>query len=918
MKDKATYGRYPTLREVLAYYSRTDFLDFLLKTCTVRKVCLVIPEKRHWEPKWREDRVRAEDRDGLAVFIRERIEHAFPDHDPDGRLPFYPSFHQSVVRWPKGQVDGDSGGRDEIVESDLPAWREAFQDVFTLVSCLEEEGIPWRSKFSGSRSLHVMIPRGGEGLDPRHFGGSRAHKVPIIRMPYSLNEDTGLVSLPLTWETLPTFRPWLANLSAVAIDLEDPWLADLSDGELERVRTFVSGAKDRPELERRVYFDPRESTDGRRRLAASLPDLAGGSDPSELSPGAKAWQMLRGALPVTADDITQAIGLNDDDETGWLAAEAYLVHGAAPSHDTLGLLLNQHHPYIRSATMDAIVVFEDQSIAYFIEQMQLNSMGAKARHLSLLAQNQRLCLKLLAEAEKVIGRSGALVHRLACVSGAATRSWGAAMDMVKQAAGKYADEPNWDVRVRALELISEMTDHWSASELTRDARQLAEMGTVIVDMLLLAHGAAERHWRRAFLVALSEIADIRALDVFIEALGDNYHDSSRWATRALVRIGRPAIPALEEAAASDQPRIRRYAVRCLGHFEDPAVHDTIFEALQDSDDTVCRQAVIALGKLGVASDIGAIADVARTRSHRAAGEAIEVLEPMGEAGMRVVEKLALEDGVQAAAAAIWQRGDPRGREIILAGLKDPERGGDALRTLAECTVDDDMIDPLVECIPLIERWAIGDVAEALRKNGSDRALQVVIDLARSDEKFYRNRAAITLGRWHDPRVPGVLIPMLSDESRKVRSKVISALVEQGENARSAMESYLASTTDTEGKSLGKTIIRCMDARKELDAGKPFTAKLVAQITRTHKQIWEVACDIARERASDDDIAALIEVLRTDNRPRRHCAFTLLVAIGEPAREPVIRVCDREPEGETRDWARRVLDHLTPDANGIDD
>ena len=822
MNDKATYGRYPTLREVLDYYGRRDFLDFLLKTCTVRKVCLVIPEKRHWEPKWREDRIRARDRDSLASFIRVRIEHAFPDADPDERLPFYPSFHQSVHRWPEGHIDGEGEGRDEIVESDLPAWREAFQDVFTLVSCLQDEGVPWRSKFSGSRSLHVMIPRGGESLDPKQFGGSRAHKVPIIRMPYSLNEDTGLVSLPLTWETLPAFRPWQANLSAVEIDLDDPWLADLSEEERERVKAFMSNAKSRPALERRVYFDPRDFADDRRRQAAALPDLTDGRDTSELSPAAKAWQMLRGALPVAADDVADAIGRKDDDETGWLTAEAYLVHGTAPSHETLGVLLDQHHPYIRSATMDAIVVFEDQSISYFIEQMQLNSMGAKARHLSLLAQNQLLCLKLLAEAEKVIGRSGALVHRLACVSGAATRSWSAAMAMVKEAAKKYADEPNWNVRVRALELISEMTDHWSARELTRDARELAEIGSVIVDMLLLAHGAAERHWRRAFLVALSEIADIRALDVFIEALGDNYHDSSRWATRALVRIGKPAIPALEEATASDQPRIRRYAVRCLGHLEDPSVHDTILEALQDSDDTVCRQAVIALGKLGFESDIDAIAEVARTKSHRVVGDVIEVLEGMGEAGTRTVEKLATEDGVQAAAAALWQKGDPRGREIILSALKDPKRGGDALRALAECEVDDDMIDALVECIPLIERWAVGDVAEALRKNGSDRALEVVIDLTRSEEKLHRNRAAITLGRWHDPRVPEVLIGMLSDENRKVRSKVIAALVEQGENARSAMERFIASTADTEGKALGKTILKAMDAGNELDAAESLT------------------------------------------------------------------------------------------------
>ena len=52
MAPVTTHGRYPTLGEVLEYYSREDVLAAILRTCATHEAVLVVPSRRHWEPNW--------------------------------------------------------------------------------------------------------------------------------------------------------------------------------------------------------------------------------------------------------------------------------------------------------------------------------------------------------------------------------------------------------------------------------------------------------------------------------------------------------------------------------------------------------------------------------------------------------------------------------------------------------------------------------------------------------------------------------------------------------------------------------------------------------------------------------------------------------------------------------------------------
>ena len=309
------FGRYPSLREVLEYYGREDFLDFVLRTCEVRRVFLVIPTRKHWEPDSKRDLVNVGDRAALLALVRGRILSEHAGGSEEARLPFYPSFHQSLERWSPGNVEaGAVAGRDSVLETDLPSWRASFQDVMTLVEALDEEGVPYLLKFSGQRSLHVVVPYGGRGPRADIFGESRAHPTKILRMPYSLNEDTGLVSLPLKREELATFRPWQANLHCTEIG--DDWLAEPTPEERTRATAFVAASREREPVLRRRFPEPVERLRELRGRSAQVCSRAG--------PAPDLLRQLAGEEPVTAEKLRQALA-GDDPDARWLAAEAFLL-----------------------------------------------------------------------------------------------------------------------------------------------------------------------------------------------------------------------------------------------------------------------------------------------------------------------------------------------------------------------------------------------------------------------------------------------------------------------------------------------------------------------------------------------------------------------------------------------------------------
>lgn len=239
MEKILTHGRWPTVEEVLEYYSRPEILAYLLDTARTRRVAFVFEKTLHWEPDWRGKLVRASNEDELRRYIEERVLARIGNRSRKERMAFYPSFHMHLFRtdppWSEDVLDQIC--RDYVYEADLPSWRECFEDVLPMLKLLDEFEIQYKLKFSGSRSLHLMIP--GENfmgdekpswnrIDRRmkrmlKACGSKSHPAHLSRVPYSLNEDTGLVSIPIRREDLHAFRPWQASMHAVK-EIDRYWL----------------------------------------------------------------------------------------------------------------------------------------------------------------------------------------------------------------------------------------------------------------------------------------------------------------------------------------------------------------------------------------------------------------------------------------------------------------------------------------------------------------------------------------------------------------------------------------------------------------------------------------------------------------------------------------------------------------------
>ncbi len=199
----------------LAYYSRPDIQKELARHAEERQILLHYNGPYLWGFRTQNDIVP------LAFWILHRT----------GR---WPSFHASVARYDElGQ-----SRHDVIFEIDHETedWRVCFNLTRPVIRLLRREGIPFRIKFSGNASAHIIIPAEvlpGErnGYHAGLYSFVRAHLKQsesldmtfqedphhLLRLPYALNEFTGLASIPIPEEAFDSFSPAQARPDRVEI-----------------------------------------------------------------------------------------------------------------------------------------------------------------------------------------------------------------------------------------------------------------------------------------------------------------------------------------------------------------------------------------------------------------------------------------------------------------------------------------------------------------------------------------------------------------------------------------------------------------------------------------------------------------------------------------------------------------------------
>lgn len=802
-----TAGRKPTLGEVLDYYTREAFLTFLLDTCRVRRVAMVIPHRLHWEPRWEEDEVRATDVEQLRAYVVGQIARELPDVRPGERPDYYPSFHQSVWHCPDGAAapSGRRGGsprarlQDCVFEADLGTWRDSFHDVCAILERMDRYGVRYRLKFSGHRSLHVVIP--AELLPPGFRGkgtarlarrllawsSSQAHHLPqITRMPYSLNEDTGLVCLPIERGALPAFRPWQANLHLVEVG--DAWHEPLDEGDQARVASLLDALQPEAEGQGGPRGGPCFFPD-RTRICSLSRGWLGALD-REGAVG-RAWQALASGRALGEPALLDALARPELDAR-WLAVEAYLLSGTGISRAGFLKLLEEEDEYVRPAVVDVLLRFEEDIWPYLVQVIRdperHPAVGAKATF--LLTQSDALRQKVLDAVVRDAGRSRDALVTVACLVGSVVGDWGTAFRVLQP----VQDAPDLleahRVQLEALDRMSRMGG-WDKREEAAKSQALAQLGQEVTGLLLIAAGSPNRRFRRGIVAALatmaSEGASGRIVELLIRSLGDDFSQVRRKAIPGLVRIGEPAVEPLIEATASDQVPVRRYALYCLGRIGDRRARPFFLQALDDHEEVVRQQAIQGLQGMAGPEDIERLRQVLRDEAASNALLAVEAMAATGDEGRQAMHEMALQERNPAAAYFLARQGDPRGREILAGWLAEEGAGREKAADLLLELGDERCVPVLAERLKAANAWWGAEIAGNLGRIGTPAAVSALIDGLAHKDRLVRRSAVRALGKIGDAAAVEPLIRCLQDEDAKVRGAAATALAKIGQAARAPLQ-----------------------------------------------------------------------------------------------------------------------------------
>jgi len=422
MAEIRTFGRMPTLGEMKEYYARDDVLSFLYDECQIRNVDIAYNKKRFSiDPT-----SKAHLRQIIEEMTENRIERAYRNSQGDidnVRLKEceYISFHARTTITSENKLTGF----DTIFEADMQGWRRAFEDLVGVVRMLDDFGVCYRIKYSGVRSLHFMIPfeafpkqfNGKSVLSQRaqiqnrlgdyfrkHCGMKRAHGGGIMRLGYSLNEDNGLVSLPIASDELTDFRPWETNIYNV--DIDKPWHSDVPTNASRSTLKFLREIYRDDGKSMSVNSDLKIAPKERSRYASRSGGLSVGKLADHLRSDEEAerleaaWNLMATPEPVPISVVEK--GLEDGNpDIRWYLTEALQKSLNDGAIELAARMLWDSDQFVRIGAIDTLALAGEKALDAILNSMSRDAVATNWAFTDVVYALQKIHPGMAAEKMKL-------------------------------------------------------------------------------------------------------------------------------------------------------------------------------------------------------------------------------------------------------------------------------------------------------------------------------------------------------------------------------------------------------------------------------------------------------------------------------------------------------------------------------------
>ncbi|MFO0964679.1 MAG: HEAT repeat domain-containing protein [Gemmataceae bacterium] len=343
-------------------------------------------------------------------------------------------------------------------------------------------------------------------------------------------------------------------------------------------------------------------------------------------------------------------------------------------------------------------------------------------------------------------------------------------------------------------------------------------------------------------------------------MGDEHFTTGNVYADALAKIGKSAIPALEEALKTGNERTRNAVLQAFGKIGADAV-PTLVDALGDKRVDVRRAAAQVLGPMRVGDKL-VVSGLAYSLKHDA------------------------DDMVRQYALSALQQLGPAGKDAaptLLEALSDVNVNvrQQAFYTLQGMGVD--MRPGLKKALDHKESRVRINTAALMLTTGidPDLALPVLIDGLKEKDVAIRLQAAHALAvtnRERDKVLP-TLIEGLKNESPAIRAQALQALQQMGPAASSAGVAIVALLEDPEANVRQHALWAIQNIRPEAKLVMPALVKMMkhSDVGLRQQAVWALQNMGGDLKAVKDDVVAL---LKTDDVNLRTNIMPLLGRMGE--------------------------------------